>query len=440
MSETTYRTPFVLGKPIKNPADFYGRQAVLRQLYDAALNKETVAVVGEPRCGNTSILYQLLHEEQRARYLKPEQDRGLLFAFVSGQLGAEGADSLLRRIALSVRRADTDAIIDVGFEVTTEWFEHYLEDLTDRGRRLVLLLDEVEVLAHIERRFWGWLETLVSEYDISVIASAHVDPSQYRSEQGEGPPFFNLFRSIYVGSFSEATFDLFLKEKSEITDFDYKAVRDVILDLAGRYPFYTQVAAALFYLFAAGASKVTDAELAEIRREFAVRNAALFEDAWNRLPPDEREALTWMALGAQPAVGDDHADALRTLERRGYVVDGRIFSSAFGDYLRERLNRIELSPAGNRVRVGRRVIDLPDNELRLLRYMLAHDSQLLDDHDLIEGVWPDRLDDSPSASAAFVADTVNSLEAALASTSANIQHIERVAGQGFRFRNAAIRT
>ena len=98
---SAYRTPFVLGKPIKNPADFYGRREVLRELFDAVLNGQLVSVVGEHRCGNTSVIYQMLHPDQRRRYLTPEQDRTLLFALITGQLAAEGPDAFFRRIGRS---------------------------------------------------------------------------------------------------------------------------------------------------------------------------------------------------------------------------------------------------------------------------------------------------------------------------------------------------
>ncbi len=339
MSESPHaeqRTPFVLGKPIKNPSDFYGRQKVLANLFRAILNIELVSVVGEHRCGNTSVLYMLAHEEQRQRHLSRADDAGLLFAFLSCQLASEGPDSFYRRLALAARRVDPDATVDFGGVVDRVWVEGYLEDLAHRGRRLVLLLDELEVIAGFDETFWEWLQVLVTEYDVPVIASTRFDLSQYRAERG-GPPFFNLFRSLYIGSFSPETVEQFLREKSEITDFDFFAVRDTLQALAGRFPFYLQVAAALFYFHAGGESHVTEAQRQAVINDFKARTWTLFEDAWPKLPPIEREALVWLCGDGRPHGEAEmrFQKALQSLERRGYVIDGQIFSSAFADFVRE---------------------------------------------------------------------------------------------------------
>ncbi len=330
------RTAFVLGKPIKNPADFYGREKLLGRLYEHVLAMQPVAVVGEHRCGNTSVLYQLLHAEVRARYLTPADDHRLIFAFVSCQLASDSPEAMFRRIALAIRRADAEAEVDPEEEFDQAWLERYLESLGDRRKRLVLLLDEVELVADFEE-FWTWFEVLVAEYDLSVVASSRTDLSQFRLENGRGPAFFNLFRSEYLGSFTKETVQRFLKEKSEITEFNFVAAADDMFDLAGRFPFYVQLAAAIMYVHASGENTITPAQRDEVRREFGMRTQSLFADAWRKLPGREREVLTRMGRGAHESSNHSIADrdALESLERRGYVVDGRIFSSAFTDFVNE---------------------------------------------------------------------------------------------------------
>jgi hypothetical protein len=338
MSDTDeYKTAFVLGKPIKNPADFYGREKLIGRLYDHILAMQPVSVVGEHRCGNTSVLYQLLHEDVRARYLTPADDARLIFAFVSAQLASENTEALFRRIALAIRRADPDAEVDPERAFDNVWLETYLEALGDRGRRLVLLLDEVELLADFQDEFWQWFEVLVAEYDLSVVTSSRIDLSQFRLEYGRGPAFFNLLRSEYTGSFTPETVQRFIKEKSEITEFDFNAVASQLADLAGRFPFYVQLASALIYLHAAGGSRISEAGMEEVRRDFQMRTQSLFADAWRKLPPVEREVLTRMARGSYDIGSHTVVDreALESLTRRGYVVDNRIFSSVFAEFVQE---------------------------------------------------------------------------------------------------------
>jgi hypothetical protein len=433
-----HRTPFVLGTPIKNPADFFGRKGVLGELYDAILDHQLVTVVGEHRCGNTSVIYQLLHPEQRDRYLSGQQDESLQFAIVSAQLGSESTRAFLRRIGLSLRRADAESRGELPEEVDQIWLENYLEDLADRGRRLVLLIDEIEVLADLESSFWEWFQGLITQYDVAIVATSRSDLGRFRSEREVGPPFFNMFRSVYIGSFSPETVSHFFREKSEITDFDFFGVRDFIEELAGRFPYYMQVASALCYLQGAGGSALSDEQRETVRREFAARTRMLFDDAWPKLPPGERDALTWMVLGDPPA---EHATELRqatqSLERRGYVLEGRIFSRAFSDYVRERIRRLDYNPDTLNVRVERAIVNIPPKEGSLLAYLMSNEGKVVSRDEIEHAVWPEHADEPGRFTDAMFADVLARLRQVI-DAGAPTSHVEQVGGQGYRFENAPL--
>ncbi len=433
------RTPFVLGKPIKNPADFYGRRRILRELYQAILNAELVALVGEHRCGNTSIIYQLLHEQQRAAHLSAEQDAGLVFALVSSQLATEGPDALLRRIARAVRRTEADGGPEVSLPADHLWFEDYLDDLADRRRRLVLLVDEFEILAGFDPSFWEWFQTLITERDVSMVVTTHTDLSRFRTERRAGPPFYNMFRSVYVGSFCPLTVDQFLREKSEITDFDFSSVRDVIDELAGRYPYYLQVAAALFYLFAGGESRVSPEQVEQVRAEFRLRTAALFDDAWRKLPQAERCALTLLSIHARPENGqEDFEAAVQSLERRGYVLDGRIFSSALADQIRERARWVAVNAEAGTARVGTRQLPLPREELELLALFADNHSRVITYREIGQALGPSLGRGAEPVATADIDTLAGQLARRLAGVDAGREYVEHIPGVGYRFSNPPI--
>lgn len=433
MSEdSAFRTPFVLGKPIKNPADFYGREKLLRGLFQALLEGQRVAVVGEHRCGNTSVLYQLLHHEVRGRHLSPAEDHSLVFAFVSCQLVGGSPAGFLRRIAVALRRADEDADGDVDPAMVDQaWLLSYLEQLALRHKRLVLLLDEFEVLAELDPTFWEWFEVLANEYDVAIIASTRTDLSQYRTERG-GPPFFNTFRSDYMGSFSPTTVDIFLRDKSELTDFDFMAVRDLIQDLAGRFPFYMQMAAALIYVTAGGEPRLSANQVETVQREFRSQTGKLFEDAWNKLPAEERQALSWLAIGAAGKGVSLSDEALASLERRGYLIEGRIFSSAFRDFIRQHLRHIAVDEGS--ARVGVHPLELPPKELALLAYFAANEGSLLSRDDIATSVWPEHGPDTVTD--AMIEKTISRLRQGLEEVEPGSgDAVESVRGQGYRLVN-----
>lgn len=431
------RTPFVLGKPIKNPADFYGRDLILRELYDAVLNAQLVALVGEHRCGNTSVIYQMLHPEVRSKYLSRAEDDGLLFVFLSSQLAADGPTAFFRRVRRALRRADDAA--SIGFEGDTDqvWLEDYLEDLADRGKRLVLLLDEFEVLAGFRPSFWEWFEGLVNEYDVSIIATTRMDLGRFRAEKGGGPPFFNMFRTVRIGSFRPETVELFLREKSEITDFDFFAVSDTIDKLAGRFPYYIQVAAALFYLYADGEGAISSTETESVSREFLSRTRGLFEDAWPKLPQIERDALTWLVLGAQP-VGEDEKQfsrALESLDLRGYVVEGRIFSCAFAEYIRSQLRRIGINTDTGKARVETQLVELPPKEAALLAYLIERDGEVVARDDLAQAVWPELSIEGHHVGDDVLDETIGNVSAAIDDPGSGFTHIEKLSAKALIFMN-----
>lgn len=431
------RTPFVLGTPIKEPDDFYGRQDTLAQLYRIVQDKQMVSVVGEHRCGNTSVLYQLLHPDVRARHLKPEEDAQLVWAFISAQLASESPEAFLRRIARVVRRSDRDVEAEYGEEIDQAWLEAYLEGLAVRKKRLVLLIDEFEVLAHFDPLFWEWFQVLAVEYDVTVVASTRTDLGQYRTETGTGPQFFNMFRSLYIGSFTPEEVDEYLADTAALTEFDFQKVKGEIGDLAGRFPYYIQVAAALLYTHAGSEGRLSPSELDAVRAEFRLRTQMLFGDAWQKLPAAEREALTWLVLAAQPAGRDEvrFAHAMHSLERRGYVVDGHIFSSALADYVHNLLRRIGPSTTHGAVRVGRALVELPPKELALVHFWLDHTEQVTTIDQIALAVWPEFTREGPGIAEAAIQRTVEQLRKVIEGRKDGGEHIEGMAEGGYIFHN-----
>ncbi|MCE7937629.1 hypothetical protein DCC79_00050 [bacterium] len=438
---TARRNPFVLGKPIKDPADFHGRGDALRELFESIANMQPVALVGEHRCGNTSLLYQLMHPDVRARHLPAAEDARLVFAFVNAQLAAEGPDAFFRRVARAIKRADPEAEIDIEDDVDQFGIEDYLEDLGGRGLRLVMLMDEFEVLADFKASFWEWYRGLIIEYDLSIVVATRVELGEFREEWGTGSPFFNMFRNIYIGSFTAAEVNAFLARTGEIAGVDFTPVRAAIDDLAGRFPFYLQVAAAIFHEIAQREPLTGSADqVEEAGRAFAVRNAPHFEDTWHKLPVAERDALAWLAVGAAPEGRDALAfnQARPVLERRGYLVAGRVFSSAFADYVRRQIPRIELNPDTGAVRIERQAVELPPKEFALLRFLLTKSGEVVSKDDIAAAVWPEYALDTLGVTDAMIQKTISRLRKEVDAPSSSFQHIESLRGQGYRFQNASV--
>lgn len=433
--------PFVLGKPIKEPEDFYGRRVELNELFEAIVNMQPVALVGEHRCGNTSLLYQMRHPDVQATFLDDGERGRLLFAFVNAQLAAESQDALFRRIARALRRADPDSEANFESDIDALWLEDYLEELADRDKRLVLLLDEFEVLASFPARFWEWFRGLITEYDLSIVVATRVELGEFRDEWGSGSPFFNMFRSIYVGNFSADEVDQFLKAVGESTGMDFMAIAPTIGELAGRFPYYLQVATALFHEHALRDGTLGGEEQVEaVQREMADRVSAHFDDIWSKLPTDEREALSWMAVEARPDPKDSISfdQAMPSLERRGYVVEGRIFSRVFAEDVQQRLRRIELNADTGEVTIEKRFVDLPPKEFSLLRFLLDREGDIVTKDEIASAVWPEYRQLSLGVTDSMIQKAISRLRKEVDGAEGGFIHIESIRGQGYRFQNTSV--
>ena len=436
-------SPFVLGKPIKEPAHFFGRDSELRALFESVRNMQPVAMVGEHRCGNTSLLYQMQNPSIQERYLSDADRAGLLFTFANAQLAAEGPESFFRRIARALKRVDDDADMDFDGDVDQFWLEDYLENLADRHKRLVLLLDEFEVLSTFQTSFWEWFRGLITEYDMSIVVATRVELGEFRDEWGTGSPFFNMFRSIYISAFSPAEVEAFVTAAGQASGVNFDPVRAAINDLSGGFPYYLQVVASLFYDRALGGEPLTgdEQQVLAVTREFESRVESHYEDIWTKLPVAERDALSWLAVGSQPEGPASSAfrGALPILKRRGYLSDGRIFSSAFRDYVRRQIPRIELIPESGSLRIERRPVDLPPKEYTLLRFFSEHAGEVVTKDEIASAVWPEYESDQIGVTDAMIQKTISRLRKEVDLPEGSpFQHIESMRGQGYRYQNASV--
>ncbi len=444
MVESSTPSPFVLGKPIKEPEDFHGREHARRELFESIMNMQPVALVGEHRCGNTSLLYQMMHEDVQAEFIEAGARDGLLFAFLNAQLAGDSPESLFRRLARTLKRADPDSSADFEEDpIDAYWLEDYLDDLADRDKRLVLLLDEFDVLAEFEPKFWEWFRGLITEYDMSIVVASRVDLGEFETQWGTGSPFFNMFRSIYVGSFTAEEAAAFLDFVSDLGGVDLRPVAPEIARFAGRFPYYMQVAGSLFHEHAVrGDDLLAESTIETVDQEFRARTEALFNDVWARLPAVERDALCWLAVDAQPEGREGVAfeQASQRLFRRGYVYDDAIFSTAMADFARRQMTRIELNAETGEVRIEKRPVELPPKEFALLRFLLSKRGEIVTKDEIAIAVWPEYSLETLGVTDAMIQKTISRLRKEVDAHGSSFQHIESIRGQGYRFRNANIAT
>lgn len=197
-----HRSPFVIGPPITEPRQFFGRDYLLRRIFDTwkYLPLQHIAIVGAKRSGKTSLLHYLrriidtphesLREGQRNNWLIP----GYQWVFVDFQDPRMCyKESLLRHILLELDLPIPEPCDLIGFlEIT----DQYLEIPS------LILLDEISAglaAPDLDEQFWWGLRCLGSNHaggKIGFVLTAHQAPEEIMLDDNKPSPFFNIFGHV----------------------------------------------------------------------------------------------------------------------------------------------------------------------------------------------------------------------------------------------------
>ncbi len=356
--------PFTYGNPISNPSRFFGRRAEVEQVYTRLLNAEfeSSSIVGERRTGKTSLLYYIAHPSTvTARGLDPAR---YLFVYADLQMVNQRTtptrfwSRILRRVA---RKLD-DGELQTAFEqasVQEEIDSYTLDDLfylaDEANLHLVLLLDEFENVTentNFDTDFFYGLRALAIHHNLALITASRQELiTLCHSDAVRASPFFNIFANVNLPAFEEGEADALFEQLLQDTGVHFTPTeRALVFDVAGRHPYFLQVAA--HFLFAAHARGMPAQDRGQyLLREFREEAIPSLADYWHHSDDSERIVLSALALLArQGKAGKQRFSSnrlkqlyhrsdltLTRLEKRALIAsepDGyTLFSRVFGDWI-----------------------------------------------------------------------------------------------------------
>jgi hypothetical protein len=349
--------PYRFGRPIKDPDIFLGRAEELNSIFERVRKGESTSLVGERRIGRTSVLYQAMNEIVQAKYLL--EDHNLLFVYVDSQLGIETPHGFFHEVFKSIEEQEPSFPFQAHDRIDNRQVKEYLEEL--EPKRLVLLLDEFEYVVEKDAfplDFFSFLRAIATSHDASFITATKTELHKCCRPEIVGSPFFNIFHPVHIGSFTEEEFDYFLTETSRCSGVPLYGYKEEILDIAGRFPFFVQMACWHYFEHCAKHKRFLPDDRKAIRERFAYEARGQFEYIWERLSPDENETVLALAKGQKPTKDF----ALDALVRKGYVVGGQLFSSAFAAFVLQQPTqpRQEKVDARAKKRTGEAIIEESD--------------------------------------------------------------------------------
>jgi len=206
--------PFVAGPPITHPYQFFGRQRVLRRLFNLWQRPplQNAALIGPRRSGKTSLLHYLKRiTTTPAPYLRPDQRTGWLpnpgqygWIFVDFQDPRLGTrEGLMRYLLEQLHLPVPDPCT----------LDHFLDMLSDNLHTpTIILLDEIGVALQrypeLDDLFWEGLRSLATNQvggNLAFVLAAPEAPAQLAQQSYLGSPFFNIFGyTAAIGPLTEA--------------------------------------------------------------------------------------------------------------------------------------------------------------------------------------------------------------------------------------------
>lgn len=201
--------PYVSGEPVRRDDLFFGRDEQLKRIL-TILHNNSVMIHGERRIGKTSLLFQL------AARLRGVQDPAYDFAPVLVDLeGTPEAEFFHRLMEEIVELAPVEARagLDLAFDPAQADYSArdlrrdlraiigYLQERTTKTVRVILLLDEVDVMNDYDQLTQQQLRRIFMEQFAqnlgAVVAGVRISKAWDRLES----PWYNLFNEIELAPF-----------------------------------------------------------------------------------------------------------------------------------------------------------------------------------------------------------------------------------------------
>ncbi|MGH7452668.1 MAG: hypothetical protein ACRENG_15080, partial [bacterium] len=142
-------------------------------------------------------------------------------------------------------------------------------------------------------------------------------------------PFFNIFTNLHLGSFKPEEARQLIAEPSAKAGKPLASHADFVLEIAGHFPFFIQMACAVLFEM----DKIDKAVYKKARETFMEEAEPHFQEYWEKFDESQKAVIAALAKGKKPP--REHAFAMKDLAKSGFVWNEKLFSNLFAEFVFE---------------------------------------------------------------------------------------------------------
>lgn len=328
--------PYLNRVAIRDPRHFVGRRREIAKVFSriGASRPQSIAIVGDRRIGKSSLLNQIFHPDARATHLERPGDYVFLYVDLQQRRHIAPGDLFVDIFGQLAESLGEESIS--GLVADFDGMRKVLGRLRQLGRKLIILFDEFDAVTtntRFDLDFYSFLRAAANNYDVAYVTSSARDLQELcHTAQIADSPFFNIFTNVYLRTLAPAEVRQLVVEPSAAAGVALEPYFDDIVDLAGAFPFFLQIACSSY--FEALGEDVPDERIRNVASElFLEESRGHFRFVWEHFDAGQRDVIRTLVTGGQVDAQKSHL--LEDLKRNGYVTEGpdgpRAFSSAFVD-------------------------------------------------------------------------------------------------------------
>ncbi len=278
---------------IRSSDMFFGRADLLRRLYTAVTNRQSVAVVGSRHIGKSSFLLCASLTEIQERFDFDLSRHIFVYIDLREYLHKTSADFFHAVSRGIISRCPGSLNVQLQpNENGEDTFQSLLEQIQEQEFFPVLLLDafdNVTLNKHFDPEFFAFLRSQGSLGKISYVTATVAPLAQVCHQDIVDSPFFNIFYNYALGPFTLNESQELITIPSEKACLPFtEEEKSWILQMAGRHPFFIQ--RVCYALFEEKLSE-SNGRIKYIKKLIYQDLQPHFQDTWVRLPEKDQSQL-----------------------------------------------------------------------------------------------------------------------------------------------------